>query len=208
MPFGPLVRCLLTPAIAAMTAAGAMLPAGAAPAWTLAQSGRTCTYTVTLASPLPAAVLLDVLFDPRHVAVFSKSAGRLVVLREDGPVNEVRFDARVLIFTCSTTFRRTLVRESRSIEIEMTGFKAGWGKLAPHTRSSRARYTVTDHGTWREVVYRQDVETDRPVPGYGLRVLRKSMVEFAHDLDQYLRRPDLVRAPDEASGVARRGGDR
>lgn len=174
-----------------MIAAGAVLSADSGPAWTLDQSGRTYTYTVTLSSRLAQAVLLDVLFDPRHVAVFSKSAGRLVVLKEDGPVNEVRFDTRRLIFKCSTTFRRTLVRASGSIEIEMTGFKAGWGKLAPHAQSSRARYTVTDLGTHREIVYRQDVETDKPVSGYSLRVLRKSMGEFARDLDQYLQRPDL-----------------
>jgi hypothetical protein len=39
----------------------------------------------------------------------------------------------------------------------------------------------------------QDVDTDKPVSGYSLRVLRKSMGEFASDLDEYLRRPDLVR---------------
>jgi len=42
-------------------------------------------------------------------------------------------------------------------------------------------------------VYRQDVETDKPVSGYSLRVLRKSIGEFARDLEQYLQRPDLVR---------------
>lgn len=193
MPFRPLVRPLLAPAIATMMAAGTSLVAGSGADWTLDQSGRTYTYTLTLTSRLPEAVLLDVLFDPRHVAAFSKSAGRLVVLKENGPVNEVRFDTRRLIFKCSTTFRRTLVRESGSIEIEMTGFKAGWGKLAPHAQSSRARYTVTDRGTHREIVYRQDVETDKPVSGYSLRVLRKSMGEFARDLDEYLQRPGLVR---------------
>lgn len=198
MPFRPLVRPLLAPAIATMMAAGTGLAAGSGADWTLDQSGRTYTYTLTLTSRLPEAVLLDVLFDPRHVAAFSKSAGRLVVLKENGPVNEVRFDTRRLIFKCSTTFRRTLVRESGSIEIEMTGFKAGWGKLAPHAQSSRARYTVTDRGTHREIVYRQDVETDKPVSGYSLRVLRKSMGEFARDLDEYLQRPGLVRDAGEA----------
>jgi hypothetical protein len=178
--------------IAAVVTAAATSSASG-PAWTLEQNGCTYTSTLTLSSKLPQAVLLDVLFDPRHVAAFSKSAGRLVVLEEDGPVNEVRFDARRLIFKCSTTFRRTLVRESGSIEIEMTGFKAGWGKLAPHARSSRARYTVTDRGADREIVYRQEVETDKPVSGYSLRVLRKSIREFARDLDQYLQRPDLAR---------------
>jgi hypothetical protein len=189
-------------------AAGAVLSADSGPSWTLEQSGRTYTYTLTLTSQLPRAVLLDVLFDPRHVAVFSRSAGRLVVLKEDGPVNEVRFDTRRLVFRCSTTFRRTLVRESGSIEIEMIGFKAGWGRLAPHAQSSRARYTVADLGTHREIVYRQDVETDKPVSGYSLRVLRKSMGEFAHDLDQYLQRPDLVRESGKAPGIAKRRGDR
>lgn len=168
------------------------MSAGSGPAWTLEQSGRTYTYTLTISSQLPQASLLDVLFDPRHVAAFSKSAGRLVVLREEDAVNEVRFDTRRLIFKCSTAFRRTLLRESGTIEIEMIAFKAGWGKLAPHAQSSRARYTVTDRGTHREIVYRQDVETDKPVAGYSLRVLRKSMGEFARDLDQYLKRADLV----------------
>ena len=175
-----------------------MLRAGPVPAWTLDQNGRSYTYTLTLKSQLPEAVLLDVLFDPVHVAAFSKSAGRLVVLKEDGPVNEVRFDTRRLVFKCSTTFRRTLNRESGSIDIEMTGFKAGWGKLAPHAQSSRARYTVKDVGTHREIVYRQEVETDKPVSGYSLRVLRKSMAEFASDLEQYLQRPDLIRDPGSA----------
>jgi hypothetical protein len=173
-------------------ATAAATSADSGPAWTLEQNGCTYTYTLTLASKLTQAVLLHVLFDPRHVAAFSKSAGRLVVLEEGGPVNEVRFDSRRLIFKCSTTFRRTLVRESGLIEIEMTGFKAGWGKLAPHARSSRARYTVTDRGADREIVYRQDVETDKPVSGFRLRFLRKSMGEFARDLDQYLQRPDLA----------------
>jgi hypothetical protein len=178
------------------------------PSWTLQQSGRTYTYTLTLSSTLPRAVLLNLLFDPRHVAAFSASAGRLVVLKEDGLVNEVRFDTRRLIFKCSTTFRRTLVRESDSIEIEMTGFKAGWGRLAPHAKSSRARYTVTDRGASREIVYRQDVETDKPVTGYGLRVLRKSMGEFAHDLDQYLQRPGFVSGIGDAPGIVQPGGAR
>jgi hypothetical protein len=52
---------------------------------------------------------------------------------------------------------------------------------------------VTDRGTHREIVYRQEVETDKPVSGYSLRVLRRSMGEFAQDLDEYLRRSDLVR---------------
>jgi hypothetical protein len=189
----PPYRRLAAFATAAVVAGGVAMFAESGPSWTLEQNGRTYTYTLTLSSTLTQAVLLDVLFDPRHVAAFSKSAGRLVVLREDGPVNEVRFDSRRLIFRCSTTFRRTLVREAGSIEIEMTGFKAGWGKLAPHAQSSRARYTVTDRGTHREIVYRQDVETDRTVAGYSLRVLRKSMGEFASDLEQYLRRPGLVR---------------
>jgi hypothetical protein len=180
--------------MAAAVAACAVMSADSGPAWTLDQRGRTYTYTLTLSSTLTQATLLDVLFDPRHVAAFSKSAGRLEVLKEDGLVNEVRFDTRRLIFKCTTAFRRTLVRESGSIDIEMTDFKADWGKLAPHAQSSRARYTVTDRGTHREIVYRQEVETDKPVSGYSLRVLRKSMEEFARDLDQYLRRPDLARA--------------
>ena len=53
---------------------------------------------------------------------------------------------------------------------------------------------MKDVGTHREIVYRQEVETDKPVAGYSLRVLRKSMGEFARDLDQYLQRPDLARA--------------
>jgi hypothetical protein len=187
---------VLARAVAAAVLAGGVLSAGSEPAWTLEQNGRTYTYTLTLASALPADVILDVLFQPRHVAAFSKSAGRLVVLREDGPVNEVRFDTRRLIFKCSSTFRRALDREAGSIEIEMTAFKAGWGKLAPHAQSSRARYMVTDRGTHREIVYRQDVETDKPVSGYSLRVLRKSMGEFARDLEQYLQRPELDRGAD------------
>ncbi|MGE5199301.1 MAG: hypothetical protein ACM3H9_06650 [Rhodospirillaceae bacterium] len=190
-------------AAAAWAALGAVLPAGSEPPWTLEQNGRTYVYTLTVSSELPVDVLLDVLFQPRHVAAFSKSAGRLVVLREDEAVNEVRFDTRRLIFKCSTSFRRTLLRESGSIDIEMTAFKAGWGKLAPHARTSRARYTVTDLGTRREIVYRQDVETDKPVSGYSLRVLRKSMGEFARDLDQYLRRPDLIPDADGPPGAAK-----
>lgn len=199
MPVQRTFRRLLTLAVAAAWAApGALLAAEPEAAWTLEQDGRTYVYTLTVSSPLPADVLLDVLFQPRHVAAFSKSAGRLVVLNEDGAVNEVRFDTRRLIFKCSTTFRREVDREAGSIEIEMTGFKAGWGRLAPHARSSRARYTVTDRGTHREVVYRQEVETDKPVSGYSLRTLRKSMGEFARDLDAYLQRPGLAR---DASGV-------
>jgi hypothetical protein len=198
MPFRPSHRRLAAILITASVTAAAARPAGSEPAWTLDQSGRRYTYTLTLSSTLTQATLLDILFDPRHVAVFSKSAGRLVVLKEDGPVNEVRFDTRRLIFKCTTTFRRTLVRESGSIDIEMTDFKAGWGKLAPHAQSSRARYTVTDRGTHREIVYRQEVETDKPVSGYSLRVLRKSMGEFAQDLDEYLRRSDPVRHEGEA----------
>ena len=193
MPIQPALGRLLALAVATTVMSGAGLSAASDPAWTLDQQGRTYTYTLTLSSQLPEALLLDVLFDPRHVAVFSKSAGRLFVLKDEGAVNEVRFDTRRLIFKCSTTFRRTLDRESGSIEIEMTSFKAAWGKLAPHAQSSRARYVVTDRGTHREIVYRQDVETDKPVSGYSLRALRKSMGEFARDLDQYLQRPDLAR---------------
>lgn len=195
MAFTPTGRVRLALVIATAVTATAELPSGPMPSWTLDQNGRTYTYTLTLESRLPEAVLLDVLFDPLHVAAFSKSAGRLVRLKEEENVNEVRFDTRRLIFKCSSTFRRTLDRESGSIEIEMTGFKAGWGKLAPHAQSSRARYTVKDLGTHREIVYRQEVETDRPVSGYSLRVLRKSMGEFARDLEQYLQRPDLLRDP-------------
>ncbi|MCU0251384.1 MAG: hypothetical protein MUE61_14335 [Vicinamibacterales bacterium] len=193
MPFRPSRRRLAAIVITASVTAATALAADSGPVWTLEQNGRTYTYTLTLSSTLTQATLLDVLFDPRHVAAFSKSAGRLVVLTEDGPVNEVRFDTRRLIFKCTTTFRRTLIREAGAIDIEMTDFKAGWGKLAPHAQSSRARYTVTDRGTHREIVYRQEVETDRPVSGYSLRILRKSMGEFAQDLDEYLRRSDLVR---------------
>lgn len=193
VPFRPSRRRLAAIVITASVTAATALAADSGPVWTLEQNGRTYTYTLTLSSTLTQATLLDVLFDPRHVAAFSKSAGRLVVLTEDGPVNEVRFDTRRLIFKCTTTFRRTLIREAGAIDIEMTDFKAGWGKLAPHAQSSRARYTVTDRGTHREIVYRQEVETDRPVSGYSLRILRKSMGEFAQDLDEYLRRSDLVR---------------
>lgn len=194
-------RWLALAAAAMLTAVGG-LSAQSEPSWTLEQNGSTYVYTLKLTSDLPADVILDVLFQPQHVAVFSRSAGRLVVLKDEGDVNDIRFDTRRLIFKCSSTFRRTLDREARTIEIEMTGFKAGWGKLAPHARSSRARYTVTDLGSRREVVYRQDAETDRPVSGYSLRSLRKSMAEFARDLEQYLRRADLARAPDSGSGAA------
>ena len=197
MPVRPSRWRLAAILITASVTAAAARPAGSGPAWTLDQRGRTYTYTLTISSTLTQAVLLDVLFDPRHVAVFSRSAGRLVVLKADGAVNDVRFDTRRLVFKCTTTFRRTLVREAGSIDIEMTDFKAGWGKLAPHAQSSRARYTVTDRGTHREIVYRQEVETDKPVSGYSLRVLRKSMGEFAQDLDEYLRRADLVRGEGE-----------
>jgi hypothetical protein len=203
VPFRPSCRRLAAIVITASVTAATALAADSGPVWTLEQNGRTYTYTLTLSSTLTQATLLDVLFDPRHVAAFSKSAGRLVVLKEDGPVNEVRFDTRRLIFKCTTTFRRTLVREAGAIDIEMTDFKAGWGKLAPHAQSSRARYTVTDRGTHREIVYRQEVETDRPVSGYSLRVLRKSMGEFAQDLDEYLRRSDLVRGANGKPDVVR-----
>lgn len=195
MPVQTRSRYWLAMAAAAMLAAGGQASAQSEPSWTFDQNGPVYVYTLTVTSGLPADVLLDVLFQPRHVAAFSKSAGRLVVLTEDGPANEVRFDTRRLIFKCSTTFRRTLDREAGTIEIEMTGFKAGWGRLAPHARSSSARYTVTDHGTHREVVYRQEAETDKPVSGYSLRSLRKSMAEFARDLDAYLQRSDLTRNP-------------
>ena len=198
MPVWPPSRRSLALAMATAVAACAVMSAESGPAWTLEQNGRAYVYTVTVSSPLPEAVLLDVLFDPKHVAAFSKSAGRLVLLSEAGTVNEVRFDTRRLIFKCTTTFKRTLIREAGLIDIEMTDFKAGWGKLAPHAQSSRARYTVTDRGTHREIVYRQDVETDKPVSGYSLRVLRKSMGEFADDLGQYLQRSDLVRDKGEA----------
>lgn len=195
MPFLSGFRRLPLLVVAGSMAAGVALAADSEPVWTLGQRDRTYVYTLTLSSALTVDVILDVLFQPRHVAAFSKSAGRLVVLTEDGPVNEVRFDSRRLIFKCRTTFRRTLDREAGTIKIEMTAFKAGWGKLAPHARSSRARYTVTDRGTHREVVYRQDVETDKPVSGYSLRSLRNSMAEFARDLDAYLQRSDLTRLP-------------
>jgi hypothetical protein len=197
-------RCWLALAAAAMLTAGGDSWAQSEPSWTLEQNGPTYVYTLKVTSDLPTDVILDVLFQPRHVAVFSQSAGRLVVLKDDGAVNDIRFDTRRLIFKCSSTFRRTLDREARTIEIEMIGFKAGWGKLAPHARSSRARYTVTDLGSRREVVYRQDAETDRPVSGYSLRSLRKSMAEFARDLEQYLRRADLARGPDSGPGAAGR----
>jgi hypothetical protein len=197
-------RRWLALAAAAMLTAGAVLPAQSEPSWTFEQNGPTYVYTLRLTSELPADLILDVLFQPRHVAVFSQSAGRLVVLKDDGAVNDIRFDTRRLIFKCSSTFRRTLDRQARTIEIEMIGFKAGWGKLAPHARSSSARYTVTDYGTHREVVYRQEAETDRPVSGYSLRSLRKSMKEFARDLEQYLQRTDLVSGPDGGPGSAER----
>jgi hypothetical protein len=54
------------------------------------------------------------------------------------------------------------------------------------------------------VVYRQEAETDRPVSGYSLRSLRKSMTEFARDLSQYLQRTDLVHGPDGGPGAAQR----
>jgi hypothetical protein len=185
-----------------MLNAGGDPPAQSEHSWTFEQNGPTYVYTLRLTSELPADLILDVLFQPRHVAVFSRSAGRLVVLKEDGAVNDIRFDTRRLIFRCSSTFRRRLDRQARTIEIEMIGFKAGWGKLAPHARSSRARYTVTDLGPCREVVYRQDAETDRPVSGYSLRALRKSMGEFARDLERYLHRADLARGPASGPGAA------
>jgi len=202
VPVQAVSRRWLALAAAAMLTAGRNLPAQSEPSWTFEQNGPTYVYTLRLTSGLPADMLLDVLFQPRHVAVFSKSAGRLVVLKEDGAVNDIRFDTRRLIFKCSSTFRRTLDREARTIDIEMIGFKAGWGKLAPHARSSRARYTVTDLGSRREVVYRQDAETDSPVSGYSLRSLRKSMKEFARDLEQYLQRIDLARGPNGGPGAA------
>jgi hypothetical protein len=202
VPLTPLLKALPVLLVASLAAAVPAFPSGPDPTWTLEQNDLTYTYTLTLASQLPQDVLLDILFDPRHVAVFSKSAGRMALLKEDGPVNEVRFDTRRFVFKCSTTFRRTLDRASGSIEIEMLTFKAGWGKLAPHARSSRARYTVTDQGSRRVVVYSQHVETDKPVAGYSLRVLRKSLDEFARDLDQYLRRPELARG----AGAAVVGG--
>ena len=204
MPVQAGSRRWLALAAAAMLAAGGDLPAQSDPSWTFEQRGPTYVYTLRLTSELPADLILDVLFQPRHVAAFSQSAGRLVVLKDDGAVNDIRFDTRRLIFKCSSTFRRTLDQRARTIEIEMIGFKAGWGKLAPHARSSSARYTVTDHGTHREVVYRQEAETDRPVSGYSLRSLRKSMTEFARDLSQYLQRTDLVHGPDDGPGAAQR----
>lgn len=207
MPVTFPTRRLAALALVAFVTAGAKPLAAPGPAWTLEQDDRTYTYTVTLSSTLPKAVLLDVLFDPGHVAAFSKSAGRLSVIREDAVQNEVRFDTRRLIFTCSTTFKRVLDRESGSIDIEMTSFKAGWGRLAPHARSSHARYVVSDNGTSREIVYRQDVETDKPVSGYSLRVLKKSLAEFAHDLDLYLRRPELGRdGGSTTAGAEAQGG--
>jgi len=199
-------RLLLALSVAVLAAARPACQADAGSGWTLEQEGRTYTYTLTIPSRLPREALLDVLFDPRHVAVFSKSAGRLTLLKEDGPVNEVRFDTRRLIFKCATTFRRTLDRASGSIEIDMLTFKAGWGTLAPQALSSRARYTVVDKGALREVVYRQDVETDKPVAGYSLRALRKSLAEFARDLAQYLQRPDLVPDAGAPSGASPGGG--
>ena len=199
----PEFRGLARLTAAVMVAVRTLAASPPEPAWTLQQEGCTYTYTLTVTTGLPADVLLDVLFQPRHVAAFSKSAGRLVVLKEDGPVNEVRFDTRRFIFKCTTTFRRALNQEAGTIDIEMTGFKAGWGKLAPHARWSRARYTVTDRGADREVVYRQDVETDRPVSGYSLRALRKSMGEFARDLGEYLQRSDLARGASGAPDLER-----
>jgi hypothetical protein len=186
-------RLLLALSVAVLAAVGPVLAAGSEPHWTLEQAGRSYTYSVTVASDLPAAVLLNVLFDPQHVAVFSRSAGRLSVLRQDGDVNEVRFDTRHFFYKCSSTFRRTRDRETATITIDMLSFTAGWGKLAPQALASRARYTVADKGTDREVVYRQDVETDRPVSGISLRLLRKSLREFARDLQEYLQRPELRR---------------
>lgn len=162
------------------------LPA-AEPRWTLDVSGRTYTYTLTLSSPLPASVLLDILFEARHVQAFSRSSGRLTLLRQEGAVQEVRFDCRRLFYRFSSVFRRTLNRESAAIEIEMLSFTANWVRLAPLPVVSRARYTIVDRGESREIEYRQVVETDRPVAGLSLYLVRKSLRRFGQDLDEYLQ---------------------
>lgn len=157
------------------------------PRWTLDVSGRTYTYTLTLSSPLPASVLLDTLFEARHVQAFSRSSGRLTLLRQEGAVQEVRFDCRRLFYRFSSVFRRTLNRESAAIEIQMLSFTANWAQLAPLPLASRARYTVVDRGESREIEYQQVVETDRPVAGLSLYLVRKSLRRFGQDLDEYLQ---------------------
>jgi hypothetical protein len=181
-------------ALALLIAANVSLPAPAEPRWTLDVAERCYAYTLTLRSRLPVSVLLDVLFDVRHVQAFSRSSGHLSLLSEDGSVHEIRFDSSRLLYRCSSVFRRRLLRDSATIEIEMLSFDANWASLVPRPLSSRARYGVVDLGESREIRYRQEVEMDRPVAGLGLRFVRGSLRRFGQDLDAYLRRPDLETA--------------
>jgi hypothetical protein len=165
------------------------LPAAAEPTWSLELNGRTYAYSLTVTSALPPEAILDILFDFAHVKVFSRAGGAAHLLRQQGAVNEIRFDKRQLFYHCSSVFRRTLDREGGTLSIELIQFTANWAGTIPQAVSSRGRYTVIDRGDHREVRFRQDVETDRPVGGLSLRMLRGSLGQFARDLDMHLRQP-------------------
>ena len=195
VPIQPAFGRLLALAVATTVISGAGLSAASEPAWTLDQQGRTYTYTLTLKSQLPEAVLLDVLFHPLHVAAFSKSAGRLTLLSEEETSNEVRFDTRRLVFKCSTTFRRTLDRESGSIGDRDDRLQGRLGEAG-------AARAIVERALYGE--RRRHAPRDRVPPGGRDRQARRPVQPAASSGSRWesspatssstLQRPDLARA--------------
>jgi hypothetical protein len=156
-------------------------------------SGNEFTYRFTLNSSLQVDSLLFLLYDFKHVKLYSTDASYQKLLN----IEEKHYDIEILIkymfYSSRSVYRRIFMPESSMVKIEMIESRQN-SKLFPRILDYHARYSVIRENEFSVVSFIQNVTLDKSINRFYLKILREKLDEFEESLEEYIRKEEKKRA--------------
>ena len=152
---------------------------------TFATEGATCTVRLVFRSPLPAADLLEICFEFKHLKEFyHESEVRLLKKGADWQTVEYRTDYTV--GTSTATYRKTIDRARHTVGFTMLDNKvSGWG--IPVMTALSGSYAISASGDLRTITYEQSVTMDKEIGVLEWTMIQRKTNAFFADFEAYVR---------------------
>ena len=162
---------------------------------TYAKDGATYTARHVFQSPLPAADLLAICFDFKHLKRFYHESE--VQLLESGPdwqTVEYRTDYKV--GTATAAYKKTIARARLTVGFTMLRHRvSGWGM--PVMTASSGSYAVSSSNDLRSITYEQSVTLSNEIGALHWTMIKRKSNGFFTDFEAYVRQQEALRAKSE-----------
>ncbi|MEI6178151.1 MAG: hypothetical protein WCS43_14755 [Verrucomicrobiota bacterium] len=179
--------------LAALTIRGGMAAdAETAAGTTYAKDGATYTARHVFLSSLPAANLLGICFEFKHLKEFyHQSEVKLVKSGTDWQTVEYRSDYKV--GTTTATYKKTIDLARHTVSFTMLSHRvSGWGM--PVMTVSSGSYAISTSGNPRSITYEQSVTLSKEIGTLDWMMIQRKTNGFFADFEAYVRQQESLRA--------------